>query len=150
MINCSSSFLFRTKCKWCFSPPQKYRVYSNLHFPTEDIIKAIKEEQEYRFIEMLPIDGVNDLLKFREKDKIKMIYFSLACSGDKNIKPSYYQKYKNSSKKINKNNLPKFASCQCGLSYWIDWCISDPEIYPQCNRKSSYKIALKPMFRRKR
>ena len=63
MISYSSSFLFRTKCKYCFSPPQKYETYFNLFSAPEDILKILKNSQKYRDIDLLPTNVIEQFIK---------------------------------------------------------------------------------------
>lgn len=146
MISYSCSFLFRTKCKYCFTPATRFRRYSSFNLPGKDIIENLKEKSKYKSLDFLPIEGIEDLLRFRSTDKIKIIYFSFFL--DYQVSAGYHRKNKKNIIR-DYDKMPKFASCSCGQTYWLHYYFDDVNVFPENNRKTPLKFSLKPIYFKK-
>lgn len=130
MISYSSSFLFRTKCKYCLREPSNIRIYSGVHLGVDD---PVKEARSYcNEVYNIEIDIVDAYLKYLRKQSLSMHHINYLPMTSVEVRSFRKNKSKN-----NKSNLkPKICLCKCGKSYWLSFAV-DKEIYPEQNRKSS-------------
>jgi hypothetical protein len=144
MISYSFSFIFRTKCSFCFSPPQRFRKFSKIFLPPKDIIEEMNHEKKFKFFDILPTSAIEEMIIFRtNKTKIKTVYFNFVINTEKKVTPAFHRKHKRPDDHNKINARAKLASCQCGQSYWIDYSLNDLNYFPENNKRCSIKINLK-------
>jgi len=136
MINYSSSFLFRARCKHCFGPPCESRNYSGIDLGIKDLIKESKEWGPDIYI---PPEHIIESYLKHLRYKINLNNFNYVRSV--NVNSRFHRKKKNNDNAISPENIPKICRCKCAKSYWIVFNL-DKEIYPEYNKKSRYKYKI--------
>ena len=136
MISYSYSFVHRCKCKYCFSPPVKYKSYKKYPFEKSFVI------QNSKYLDFSSLLLMEDILKFRKFDNVKIVYFNMTVYDHKSTIVGF-KKNKQYIKKKQFTHGYKFASCKCGMSTWVDLSIDDPECLPESKITSNLKFNLK-------
>lgn len=138
MINYSNSFLFRSKCRWCFSPPVSSKNFSGIYLGIKDLIKELKSMEIDLYL--INLKTIESYLKFTRDQKISINVYSYPLFNGVDVKFHKRKKIKKSYS-LNEDCIPKISRCKCRKSYWISYDISK-ELYSEYNKKSKYKYKI--------
>lgn len=133
MINCSTSFVFRARCKFCSGKPKHYFLTIDKFIPNT-IKKWLNTKRQHIQSDKDPLNKKSYAVKYNYPNSIYLEINNFSNSFN-NIDLKYWKNLVNSSN----YGIKEFLACECRRTLWAHVDFVNKNSGPLSNHRCKYE-----------